>query len=155
MAVKPVPEGYQTISPYLYVEDAAKAIAFYTRAFGAREGNRMDMPDGRIAHAELRIGDSVVMLSDQFPQSRGKPPSELGGTTVGLFLYVDDVDSVVQDAVDAGASVTMPIDDMFWGDRIGEVRDPFGHLWQIATHVEDVAPKDLERRAKTAMAAMS
>ena len=155
MAAKPIPDGYHTVSPVLSVDDATKAIEFYKRAFGASERMRMPTPDGRVAHAELEIGDSVVMLSDPFPQSRAKSPKELGGTTMGIFLYVEDVDSVVQDAVDAGASVTMPVDDMFWGDRFGEVQDPFGHLWQVATHTRDLAPEELAERAKEAMANMN
>jgi PhnB protein len=154
MATKPIPEGYHTVTPYLAVDDAAAAIEFYKRAFGATERSSMPMPDGKIAHAEIQIGDSIIMTSDQFPQSQYKPPKEIGGTSVGIFLYVEDVDSVVQDAVDAGAKITMPVEDMFWGDRFGQVADPFGHVWQIATHVEDVSPKDMEKRAQEAMASM-
>lgn len=155
MGTKPIPEGYHTVTPYLAVEDASKAIEFYTRAFGASERSRMDGPDGKIAHAEIQIGDSIIMTSDQFPQSSAKTPKEVGGTTVTIFLYVEDVDSVVQDAVDAGAAITMPIEDMFWGDRFGQVTDPFGHVWQIATHVEDVSPEVMAERAREAMASMS
>jgi PhnB protein len=154
MGTKPIPEGYHSITPYLGVDDAAQAIEFYKRAFGATERSRMDGPDGKIAHAEIQIGDSLIMTSDQFPQSSTKPPKELGGTSVAIFLYVEDVDSVVQDAVDAGATITMPVEDMFWGDRFGQVQDPFGHIWQIATHVEDVEPAEMERRAQEAMASM-
>jgi PhnB protein len=154
MGVKPIPEGYHTVTPYLAVDDAAKAIEFYKRAFGATERVRMDGPDGKIAHAEVGIGDSLIMTSDQFPQSSTKPPKELGSASSAVFLYVEDVDSVVQDAVDAGATITMPIEDMFWGDRFGQVTDPFGHVWQIATHVEDVSPQDMEKRAQEAMASM-
>lgn len=155
MPAKPIPEGYHTLTPYLNVDDAAKAIEFYKQAFGATERGRMLAPDGRIAHAELQIGDSVVMLSDPFPQSTSKPPKELGGTSVGIFMYVEDVDAVVQRAVDAGATVTMPVDDMFWGDRFGTLADPFGHEWQVATHTEDLAPEEIEERAKEAMAGMA
>jgi PhnB protein len=154
MGTQPIPEGYQSITPVLAVDDAAAAIEFWKRAFGATERSRMDGPDGRIAHAEIEIGNSVIMTSDQYPQSRAKPPKEVGATTSAVFLYVEDVDSVVQDALDAGAEVTMPVEDMFWGDRFGEVRDPFGHLWQIATHVEDVEPEEMQRRAAEAMASM-
>lgn len=154
MAAKPIPEGYHTTNVFLAVDDAAGAIDFYKRAFGAKERSRMNSRDSRITHAELELGDSVIMLSDPFPQSRGKPPKELGGTTVGIYLYVEDVDSVVQDAIDAGATVTMPVDDMFWGDRFGEVLDPFGHLWQVATRKEEVEPEELARRAEEAMANM-
>ena len=155
MPPKPIPEGYHTVTPYLAVEDAAKAIEYYKRAFGAKERVKMEAPDGKIGHAELEIGDSLVMLSDPFPQGSTKPPKELGGTSGSVFLYVEDVDSVVQDAVDAGATITMPVDNQFWGDRFGTVTDPFGHLWSIATHIEDVPPEEMAERAKAAMAAMS
>jgi PhnB protein len=155
MAVKPVPEGYHTVTPYLAVEDAAEAIEYYKKAFGAKERVRMDTPDGKIGHAELQIGDALVMLADPFPQSSTKPPKELGGTTSSVFLYVEDVDAVVKQAVDAGATVTMEVADQFWGDRFGSVTDPFGHSWAVATHVEDVPPEEMAERAKEAMAAMS
>ena len=155
MGVKPIPEGYNTINPYVAVPKAADAIEFYKRAFGAKERSRMDGPGGTIAHAELEIGDSVIMLSDPFPQARTKSPKELGGTTVSLMVYVEDVDEVVQQAVDAGATITMPIENQFWGDRFGQVEDPFGHNWQIATHVEDVPPEEMAKRAEQAMAAMA
>jgi PhnB protein len=155
MAVKPIPEGYPPLVPFLAVDDAAEAIDFYKRAFGAKERMTMPGPDGKIAHAELGVGDAVLMLADQFPQSICKPPKELGGTSVGLFLYVEDVDAFVQRAVDAGATVTMPIDDMFWGDRYGRIADPFGHDWQIATHVEDVPPEEMAERGREAMANMA
>jgi PhnB protein len=155
MAVQPVPEGYQTVTPYLAVEDAAKAIEFYTKAFGAKERVRMDAPDGKIGHAELEIGDSLVMLSDPFPQASTKPPKELGGTSASVFLYVEDVDALTKQAIDAGATSTMEVADQFWGDRMGSITDPFGHSWSIATHVEDVAPEEIAARAKEAMAAMS
>ena len=154
MAVKPIPEGHHTLSPYLAVDDASAAIDFYQRALGARERVRMPAPGGKIGHASLEIGDSVVMLSDPFPQSSAKPPKQLGGTSASLMVYVEDVDAVVQQAVDAGATLTMPVDDMFWGDRSGAVTDPFGHHWQIATHVEDVPEDELAERAKKAMAGM-
>jgi PhnB protein len=155
LAAQAVPEGYQTLTPYLSVDDAAAAIDFYQRAFGATERGRMDGPDGKIAHAELAIGDSIVMLADPFPQFQAKPPKELGGTSIGLFLYVENVDEVFRQAVEAGATSTMEPEDQFWGDRFGTVTDPFGHQWQIATHVEDVPPEEMEERAKTAMAGMS
>jgi PhnB protein len=154
MPPQPVPEGYHTLTPYLAVEDAAEAIEYYKRAFGAKERVRMDAPGGKIGHAELEIGDSLVMVSDPFPQSSTKPPKELGGTSASVFMYVEDVDSVVQDALDAGATVTMPVEDMFWGDRFGTVQDPFGHQWSIATHIEDVPPEEMAERAKAAMAEM-
>jgi PhnB protein len=155
MAVQPIPEGYSTISPYLAVDDAAEAIEYYKKAFGAEETERMEAPDGKIGHAELKIGDSHVMLSDPFPQASTTPPKELGGTSASIFMYVEDVDAVVQKAVDAGATVTMEVEDQFWGDRFGSIKDPFGHSWSIATHVEDVAPEEMADRAKEAMAAMA
>jgi PhnB protein len=155
MATQPIPEGYHTVTPYLAVDDAAEAIEYYTKAFGAKERARMETPDGKIGHAELEIGDSLVMLSDPFPQASTRSPKELGGTSVSVFMYVEDVDAVVKQAVDAGAKVTMEVADQFWGDRFGSVMDPFGHLWSIATHVEDVPPEEMAERAKAAMTAMS
>ena len=152
---KPVPEGYHTVSPYLGVEDAARAIEYYVQAFGAKEVVRMNAPDGTIGHAELEIGDSRVMLADPFPQSSTRPPKELGGSSVSIFLYVEDVDATVKQAVDAGATLTMEVADQFWGDRFGSFRDPFGHSWSVATHVEDVPPEEIAERAKTAMAGSS
>jgi PhnB protein len=154
MATRPIPEGYHTVSPALAIDGAADAIDFYKRAFGATERYRMPSPDGKIAHAEIEIGDSIVMLSDPFPQSTVKAPTALGGTSVSIFLYVEDVDAVFQQAVDAGATVTMQLDDMFWGDRFGSVLDPYGHSWSLASHVEDVPPEEMEERAKQAMAEM-
>jgi PhnB protein len=154
MATKPIPEGYRTVTPYLAVDDAAEAIEYYKKAFGAKERGRMEAPDGRIGHAEIEIGDSLVMLSDPFPQATTRTPKELGGTSASVFLYVEDVDAVVKRAVDAGATVTMEVADQFWGDRFGSVQDPFGHLWSIATHVEDVPPEEMAERAKAAMAEM-
>jgi PhnB protein len=155
MAIQPIPEGYHTATPYLVIDGAAEAIDYYKNAFGAKERMRMEAPDHRIGHAEIEIGDSLVMLSDAFPQSTTKAPTELGGTTAGVFLYVEDVDAVVKKAVDAGATVTMEVADQFWGDRFGSITDPFGHSWSIATHVEDVPPEEMAERAKTAMAAMA
>ena len=155
MAVKPIPEGYHTLSPYLAVDNAAEAIDWYKRAFGAQETVRMLGPDGKIGHAELKIGDSHLMLSDPFPQASTKPPKELGGTSTSIFIYVEDVDATFKQAVDAGATVTMPLDDMFWGDRFGSVTDPYGHSWSMATNVEDVPPEEMEERGRAAMAAMS
>jgi len=155
MATQPIPEGYSTISPYLAVDDAAEAIEYYKKAFGAEETERMEAPDGKIGHAELKIGDSHVMLSDPFPQASTTPPKELGGTSASIFMYVEDVDAVVQKAVDAGATVTMEVEDQFWGDRFGSITDPFGHNWSIATHIEDLTPEEIEERGKAAMAAMA
>jgi PhnB protein len=155
MSVNPIPEGYRGLMPTIAVDDAAGAIDFYTSVFGAKERMRMPGPDGRIVHAELEIADGVLMLSDPYPQSISKPPSELGGVSGGIFFYVEDVDAVVQKAVDAGATITMPVEDQFWGDRYGKLTDPFGHEWNLATHVEDVPPEEMERRSKEAMAAMA
>jgi PhnB protein len=155
MAVKPIPDGYHAVQPYLAVDDAVKAIDWYKQAFGATERFRMDGPGGTIGHAELEIGDSVVMLSDPFPQASTKPPKELGGTSSSVMLYVEDVDATMKQAVDAGATVTMEIADQFWGDRFGSITDPFGHSWSIATHVEDVSPEEMEKRSAEFMSAMA
>jgi PhnB protein len=155
MSVQPIPEGYHSLNPYLSVDDAKQAIEYYKRAFGATERVLMPGPDGKIGHAELEIGDSVVMLADQMPQSSTKPPKEVGAPTASLMLYTDDVDAVVQKAVDNGATITMPVENMFWGDRLGTITDPFGHVWHVATHVEDVPPAEMEERAKAAMASMA
>jgi PhnB protein len=154
MAPQAIPEGYHTLSTYLAVDDAARAIEYYAKAFGAKESVRMDAPGGKIGHAELEIGDSRIMLSDPFPQASTRPPKELGGTSASLFMYVEDVDAVVKRAVDAGATVAMEVADQFWGDRFGTITDPFGHVWSIATHVEDVPPEEMAKRSKEAMAAM-
>jgi PhnB protein len=152
---KPIPEGYRTVTPYLTCDDAAAAIEFYKSAFGAKERSRLEAPGGKIGHAEIEIGDSVVMLSDAFPQASTRPPSELGGTTASVLLYVKDVDALTQRAIDAGATPTMEVADQFWGDRLGSITDPFGHAWSIATHIEDVPPDQMAERAKEAMAAMA
>ena len=152
---KPIPEGFNSVVPYLAVDDAKKAIEFYKRAFGATEEGRMEGPDGMIAHCQLRIGDTVVMLSDPFPQGSTKPPKELKGTTIGLFMYVEDTDEAIQTAADAGAEVTVPAEDQFWGDRFGQVKDPFGHIWQIATRVEELSTDELRRRSEEFAASMA
>jgi PhnB protein len=152
---QPIPEGYHTLTTYLTVENAADAIDYYKDVFGAKERIRMEAPDGKIGHAELEIGDSLLMLSDAFPGATSRPPTELGGTTAGAFMYVEDVDAVVKRALESGATITMEIADQFWGDRFGSISDPFGHLWSIATHVEDVPPEEIAERAKAAMAEMS
>ncbi|MDA0160626.1 VOC family protein [Solirubrobacter ginsenosidimutans] len=152
---KPIPEGYHTLTTYLAVDDAEGAIDYYTRAFGAKELGRMPAPGGKIGHAELQIGDSHLMLADTFPGQSTRPPKELGGTSASLFLYVEDVDAVVQQAIDAGATVTMEVADQFWGDRFGTVTDPFGHVWSVATHIEDVPEEEMAERAKKAMAGMA
>jgi PhnB protein len=154
MAPKPIPDGYRSVTPYLAVDGAEQAIEFYEKAFGAKERTRMQSPDGKIAHAEIEIGDSVVMLSDPLPQFITKSPSELGGSTASIMLYVDDVDATIQQAVGVGATVEREAEDQFWGDRFGAVVDPFGHMWSIATHVEDVPPEEMAKRAEAATAAM-
>jgi uncharacterized glyoxalase superfamily protein PhnB len=152
---KPIPEGYHTITPYITVKGAAKAIDFYKRAFGARERDRMTDPEGkRVMHAEIQIGDSIVMLGDEFPQGECKSPQTLGGTAVSLFLYVPDVDAAFKRAVDAGATAAMAPTDMFWGDRFGKLVDPFGHEWAMATHKEDLSHDEIRKRGAAHMAAM-
>jgi PhnB protein len=155
MAVKPIPEGYHSVTPYLAIEGAAKAIEYYKKVFDAKERLRMDTPDGKVGYAELEIGDALVMLSDALPQFVTKSPAELGGTSASVFVYVEDADAVVKQAVDAGGTVEMEVADQLWGDRLGLVTDPFGHSWLIATHVEDVTPEEIVERNKAAMAAMS
>jgi PhnB protein len=150
--VKPIPDGYPVLTPYLIVADGDAAIAFYRKAFGATERLRLTAPDGRIGHAELTIGDSVIMLADEHPQHNAHGPAHFGGSPVTLHLYVADVDAVVAAAIAAGATPARPVQDMFYGDRTGGVTDPFGHLWHIATHIEDVSPEEIGRRAAAAMA---
>lgn len=145
--VKPIPDGYHSVTPYLIVKGGARAIEFYKAAFGATELMRMMQPDGRVGHAEVRIGDSPVMLADEFPEMGQRSPQTIGGTPVSLMIYVPDVDAVVARAVAAGAQLTRPVADQFYGDRTGGVTDPFGHAWFIATHKEDLSPEELERRA--------
>ena len=149
--VKHQPDGYHTATPYLIIQGAASAIDFYKQAFGATELMRMAQPDGRIGHAELRIGDSCVMLADEFPEMGYRGPKALGGTPVSILLYFEDVDAVVARAVAAGAKLTRPVQDQFYGDRNGVIEDPFGHLWTIATHKEDLSNEEMARR----MAAMN
>jgi PhnB protein len=139
----------------LTVNNGARAIEFYKRAFGAQERFRMDAPGGKIGHAELKIGDSVIMLSDEMPGGTCRAPQSLNGTTVNVFLYVNDVDSVFNQAISAGAKADTPVQDMFWGDRYGKLTDPFGHSWSVATHKEDVAPADMQKRAQEAMSKMA
>jgi len=148
--VKPIPEGYHTATPYLIIKDAARAIEFYKKAFGATELMRMAQPDGRIGHAEIRIGDSPIMLADEFPEMGHRSPQSLGGSPVSILLYVEDVDALFNQAVSAGAKVQRPVQDQFYGDRIGGVTDPFGHVWYIATHKEEVSPEEMRKRAAAA-----
>lgn len=143
--VKPIPEGYRNVNVILTVDDAARAIDFYKQAFGAKEISRLPMGD-KIGHAELQIGDTRIMLNDEFPDFDNLSPKSRGGTTFGLIIYTDDVDSAFKKAVAAGGTVKMPVQDQFWGDRMGTLTDPFGHKWSIATHVEDVRPEDIPAR---------
>lgn len=143
---KPVPEGYHSVTPYLMLRGAAKAIEFYKKAFGAEEVLRMPMPDGRLGHAEIRIGDSHIMMADEFPEMDYVGPQSRGGTTVSLMLYVDDCDAVFNQAVAAGAVVKKPMADQFYGDRVGSLEDPFGHFWSIGTHKEDLSEEELQKR---------
>jgi PhnB protein len=150
--VQPIPEGYPVVTPYLCIDGAADAIGFYKSVFGASERMRMPTPSGKVGHAELQIGDSVIMIGDEFPDMGWRSPRSIGGSPVMLHLYVDDVDVVFDRAVSSGAQVRRAVEDQFYGDRSGTIEDPFGHVWNISTHVEDVAPDELERRATTAMA---
>ena len=144
---KPIPEGYHSVTPYLVVDDANAAIKFYERAFGATEKFRMPMGD-RVGHAELQIGDSVIMLADEFPDMGHLGPKSRGGPTSSIMLYVEDVDTAFNKAINAGATQQRPLENQFWGDRMGTLTDPFGHQWSIATHVEDVDPREMEQRMR-------
>jgi PhnB protein len=145
--VKPIPDGHHVVTPYLSIKGAANAIEFYKKAFGAREVMRMAQPDGRLGHAELQIGDSRIMLADEFPDMNFRSPHSIGGTPVHLHLYVEDVDAVVTQAVAAGAKVLRPVQDQFYGDRSGSLADPHGHVWHVATHTEDLSMEEIEKRA--------
>jgi PhnB protein len=151
MPVKPIPDGYHSVTPYLIVNGAARAIEFYKKAFGATELLRFDGPDGKIGHAEIKIGDSPVMLADEHPGTLSRSPKSYGGSPVGILLYVDNVDAVASQAVAAGAKVLRPVKDQFYGDRSGTFADPFGHVWTIATHIEDVPPEEIDRRVAAMM----
>lgn len=150
MAVKSIPEGHHTVTPYLILEGAAEAIEFYKSAFGATELFRFPTPDEKIGHAEIKIGDSPVMLADAYPEMGYKGPKSLGGSPVSLMIYVEDVDSVFNRAVEAGATVREAVSDKFYGDRIGTLIDPFGHVWHVATHKEDVSLEEMKERAQAA-----
>jgi PhnB protein len=145
--IKPVPDGYPTATPYLTIKNAAGAIDFYKRAFDATETMRMTDPSGRIGHAEIKIGNSPIMLSDEFPDMGARSPESIGGSPIMIHLYVEDVDKLAKQAVAAGAKLLTPVADQFYGDRGGKLADPFGHIWWIATHKEDVAPDELRKRA--------
>ena len=151
MPVKPIPEGYQAVTPYLVVQGASAAIDYYKKVFGATERMRMPAPGGMIGHAEIQVGGSVIMLADEFPQMGFRGPKSVGGTPVSLMLYVTNVDEVFKRAVDAGAKALRPVADQFYGDRMGTLEDPFGHVWSIGTHVEDVPPEEMRRRSEEMM----
>lgn len=153
--VKPIPDGYHALTPYLYIRGAAKAIDFYKAAFGAEELFRMEGAPGTIGHAELRIGDSIFMLADEEPKWNIKSPETLGGSGSALMVYVNDVDAVYDQAIAAGATIVRPVKDQFYGDRTGCLLDPFGHNWTVATHVEDLSPEEIGQRAKAYMAEMA
>lgn len=148
MAVKPIPDGYHTVTPYLYVKGAGEALAFYAKAFGAKELFRMPGPGGCVMHCEFQIGNSILMMADEFPDMGARGPKSLGGTSSSICLYVEDSDKVFAQAVAAGAKVQRPIKDQFYGDRSGTVEDPFGHVWTISTHKEDVSSEEMARRMK-------
>jgi PhnB protein len=149
--VKPIPEGYPQVIPYLSVDGASAAIEFYGNVLGATERVRMPAPDGKIGHAELQVGDSVIMLADEFPDFGNRGPKSVGGTPVTLSIYVEDVDSVFDKAIKAGATSLRPVENQFYGDRTGQFEDPFGHRWSVGTHIEDVSPDDMRERAAKAM----
>lgn len=155
MPVKTVPEGYHTITPHLIVRDAARAIEFYKQAFGAKDRGVMKGPDGKVMHAELQIGDSIVMLADEMPEFGSRSPQSIGGSPSGLHIYTDNVDAAFDRAVKAGAQVEMPVMEQFWGDRYGKLKDPFGHSWSVATHVKDLSAEEMKRGMDEAMAKMA
>jgi PhnB protein len=148
MSTPAIPAGHHTVTPYLAIKNAAKALEFYQRAFGATEVYKLLMPDGRLGHAEIRIDDSIIMIADEFPEHGGKSPETLGGTPVSIHLYVENADAFFKKAVAAGAKERKPVMDQFYGDRSGQLEDPFGHLWWVATHKEDIAPEELQKRVE-------
>ena len=152
MAANPIPDNYRRVTPYLIVDGAAEAIEFYEKVLGAKQrGDRMPAPGGKIGHAELELGDSVIMLADEAPDFGALSPKTVGGTPVTIHVYVEDVDAVFQAAMEAGATSQRDLEDQFYGDRMGQFEDPFGHQWSVATHVEDVSPEEMEKRAAAAM----
>jgi PhnB protein len=153
--VKPIPDGYPQVCPYLSVDGASAAIGFYTNVLGARERMRMPAPDGRIGHAEIEIGDSLIMLADEYPEMGVRGPKAFGGTPVTINVYVEDVDAVFERALKEGASSLRDPENQFYGDRMGQFEDPFGHKWSVGTHIEDVPPDEMEKRAAEAMKAMA
>jgi PhnB protein len=152
MPVKPIPDGYHTLTPFLTVRDASRAIEFYKAAFGATERGVAKSPDGKVMHAELKIGDSIIMLSDEFPEFGSLSPQSIGGSGMGLHIYLDGVDAAFDRAVKAGAQVEMPVMDQFWGDRYGRLKDPFGHKWSIGTHVKDLSMDEMKEAMDEAFA---
>lgn len=145
--VKPIPDGYHAVTPYLAIKGAAAAIDFYKRALGATERMRLSQPDGSVGHAELQLGDSCIMLADEFPGMQFHSPLKYGGTPVTLHVYVENCDAVVNQAVAAGAKIVRPVQDQFYGDRSGTIADPYGHVWHISTHIEDLSPEEISKRA--------
>jgi PhnB protein len=154
-AVKPIPEGYHVVTPYLIIKGAAEAIEFYKTAFGAQELCRMPGPDGKVGHAEIKIGDSILMLSDEMEEMGFRSAQSLGGCPVGFVIYVEDVDTEFQRALDAGAALSRPLENKFYGDRMGSVRDPFGYEWSLGTHIEDVTPEEMSKRMEAEYAKMA
>lgn len=148
MATKAIPEGYHSVTPYLIVDGAAKAIDFYKRAFNATEVMRMEAPGGKVGHAEIKIGDSHIMLADEYPDRGYRGPQAFGGAAVSLMVYVEDVDRIFKQALECGAQELQPLKNQFYGDRSGTLKDPFGHVWNISTHVEDVDPEEMRRRSE-------
>jgi len=146
--VKPIPDNYKAVTPYLIVDGAAAAIEFYKKIFGAKEVMRMPAPGGRIGHAEVKIGDSHLMLADENPDMNARSPRSVGGSPISLLIYVEDVDKTVDRAVAAGAKLKRPVADQFYGDRTGGIEDPFGHQWYVATHIEDVSPEEMQKRSE-------
>lgn len=153
--VEPIPERYGSVTPYLILSNAAHALEFYKKAYGAIEEMRMDMPGGKIGHAEIRLGNSIIMLADECPEMDARSPQTIGGSPVLIHLYVEDVDAVVARAIQNGAKSLQPVEDKFYGDRSGCIADPFGHIWNIATHKEDLSPEETKKRAASAMAEMA
>jgi PhnB protein len=150
---KAIPDGYHSVTPYLIINGAAEGIEYYKKAFGATELFRMPAPEGRIGHAEIKIGDSPIMLADEFPEMGYKSPQSLGGSPVSIMIYVEDVDTVFNQAIAAGGKEQRPVKDQFYGDRMGTLEDPYGHVWHVATHKEDVTPEEMEKRMKAHTAA--
>lgn len=155
MTAKPIPDGYHTVTPYLIVHQAAEAIDFYKRAFGASELMRLVAPNGAVGHAEVKIGDSPIMLADESPDESFRGPHSLGGSAVSILLYVEDVDTLFDRAIAAGAKALRPVTDQFYGDRAGTLKDPFGHVWTLATHKEDLSPTEINERAEAVFQAQS